>query len=187
MTHPLQYAPKLSGVQTMKVIVTGGAGRIGGFVVQELAQAGHEVVVLDRNLPRERVDGVRYRVGDHEDLGHIVELCAVRSAIAHLSAIPAPGTWPNTTVFRTNVMGTFNVHEAAVLTGVPLVVSTSSQSAFGFGTSTGHSCHTTCRWTKNTPTFHKMPMAYPRWSVRRSRTRIIVATICVFVRSVLHG
>ena len=67
----------------MKVIVTGGAGRIGGFVVQELAQAGHEVVVLDRNLPRERVDGVRYRVGDHEDLGHIVELCA--GAGAHIA------------------------------------------------------------------------------------------------------
>ena len=116
----------------MKVIVTGGAGRIGGFVVQELVQAGHEVVVLDRNLPHERVDGVRYRVGDHGNLGHIVELCAGADAIAHLSAIPAPGTWPNTTVFRTNVMGTFNVHEAAVLTGVPLVVSTSSQSAFGF-------------------------------------------------------
>lgn len=116
----------------MKIIVTGGAGRIGGFVVKELAGAGHEVVVLDRTTPQERVEGVRYRVGDHEDLGHIVELCPGADAIAHLSAIPSPGTWPNTTVFRTNVMGTFNAHEAAVLTGVPLVVSTSSQSAFGF-------------------------------------------------------
>lgn len=122
----------MNGVQIMKVIVTGGTGGIGAYVVKELAGAGHEVVVLDRNLPRERVPGVRYRVGDHEDIGHIVELCPGADAIAHLSAIPAPGMYPNTTVFRTNVMGTFNVHEAAVITGVPLVVSTSSQSAYGF-------------------------------------------------------
>lgn len=116
----------------MNIIVTGGAGGVGGFVVQELVRAGHEVVVFDRTLPREQISGVRYRVGDHENLGHLVEVCSGADAIAHLSAIPSPDTWPNTTVFQTNVMGTFNVHEAAVLTGVPLVVSTSSQSAYGF-------------------------------------------------------
>lgn len=116
----------------MKVIVTGGAGRIGRYVVEELAHAGHEVVVLDQAQPQQRVEGVQYRVGDHEELAHVVELCPGADAIAHLSAIPSPGTWPNTTVFRSNVMGTFNVHEAAVIANVPLVVSTSSQSAYGF-------------------------------------------------------
>ncbi len=116
----------------MKVLVTGGAGQIGRYVVEELSQAGHEVVVLDQALPQQRVEGVQYRIGDHEQLGHVVELCPGTDAIVHLSAIPAAGTWPNTTVFRSNVMGTFNVHEAAVITNVPLVVSTSSQSAYGF-------------------------------------------------------
>ena len=116
----------------MKVIVTGGAGRIGRYVVAELAQAGHEVISFDQARPPDPVPGVRYRIGDHEDLGQVVELCQGAGAIAHLSAIPAPRTYPNATVFRTNVMGTFNVHEAAVLMGVPLVVSTSSQSAYGF-------------------------------------------------------
>jgi nucleoside-diphosphate-sugar epimerase len=59
-------------------------------------------------------------------------VCSGCQAIAHLSAIPAPRTHPNPTVYRTNVMGTFNVHEAAVLANVPLVISTSSQSAYGF-------------------------------------------------------
>ena len=116
----------------MKILVTGGAGMIGGYVVAELARAGHEVLVFDRGQPRNPVAGVRYRVGDHEDPGQVVEVCSGVDAIAHLSAIPAPRTDPNATVFRTNVMGTFNVHEAAVLTGVPLVVSTSSVSAYGF-------------------------------------------------------
>ena len=116
----------------MKLLVTGGAGMIGGYVVAELARAGHEVVSFDQMRPAEAVPGVRYRIGDHEDLGQVVELCPGMDAIVHLSAIPAPRTFPNTTIFRTNVMGTFNVHEAAVIAGVPFVVSTSSQSAYGF-------------------------------------------------------
>ena len=116
----------------MKLLVTGGAGMIGGYVVAELARAGHEVVSFDQTQPAERVPGVRYRIGDHEDLGQVVELCPGMDAVVHLSAIPAPRTYPNATVFRTNVMGTFNVHEAAVIAGVPFVVSTSSQSAYGF-------------------------------------------------------
>jgi nucleoside-diphosphate-sugar epimerase len=116
----------------MKVLVTGGAGQIGRYVVEELSQAGHDVVVLDQGVPQQRIKGVQYRIGDHEQLGHVVELCPGTDAIIHLSAIAAPGTWSNTTVFRTNVMGTFNVHEAAVIANVPLVVSTSSQSAYGF-------------------------------------------------------
>lgn len=120
----------------MNVLVTGGAGNIGSFVAAELVRAGHRVVSFDRERPGarrgHRVEGATYRVGDHEDLGQVAEVCTGMDAIAHLSAIPAPRTFPNATVFRTNVMGTFNVHEAAVITGVPLVVSTSSQSAYGF-------------------------------------------------------
>ena len=116
----------------MKVVVTGGAGGIGGYVVSELQRRGHEVIVFDQTRPSEPVERVRYRIGDHENLGQVVEVCSGADAIAHLSAIPAPRTYPNATVFRTNIMGTFNVHEAAVLADVPLVVSTSSISAYGF-------------------------------------------------------
>jgi nucleoside-diphosphate-sugar epimerase len=105
---------------------------LGFIVVDELARAGHEIVVIDQRRPADPVKGVHYRVGDHEDLGEIVSVCPGADAIAHLSAIPSPGAYPDTTVFRTNVMGTYNVHEAAVIAGVPLVVSTSSQSAYGF-------------------------------------------------------
>ena len=116
----------------MKIVVTGGTGMIGRYVVAELARAGHEVISFDKTRPEDPVPGMRYRIGDHEDLGQVVEVCDGADAIAHLSAIPAPRTYPNAAVFRTNVMGTFNVHEAAVMMHVPLVVSTSSQSAYGF-------------------------------------------------------
>jgi len=50
----------------MRVLVTGGAGFVGSHVVDSLAAAGDEVVVLDRRLPHPDVEraGVRYLVAD---------------------------------------------------------------------------------------------------------------------------
>ena len=107
-----------------KIAVTGGAGWIGGWVVRELVEHGYDVVVLDRTLPPDaqnargvlpRVPGVRYRVGDHETLSDVLEAFHGCARAVHLSAIPSPGTYPNTQVFQTNVQGTFNACEAAAL------------------------------------------------------------------------
>jgi nucleoside-diphosphate-sugar epimerase len=113
------------------VLVTGGAGRIGDYVVAEL-QDDYDVIVFDRVVPTER-RRASYRIGDHEDLGHLCDACAGATAIVHLSAIPAPQTYPDQVVFRTNVVGTFNVHQAAALLGIETVISTSSQAAYGWG------------------------------------------------------
>ena len=60
----------------MKVVVTGGSGNIGRYVVRELLQYGHEVVSFDRVVPPEPEPGVHYRLGDHEDEGAVFELLA---------------------------------------------------------------------------------------------------------------
>lgn len=112
----------------MRVLVTGAAGRIGRHVVAALKQAGHEVVGFDRS----HAPDVHCVIGNHEDLGHVVQAARGCAAIVHLSAIPSPGGVPDVEVFRTNVMGTYNVHAAAAALGIGTVVSTSSQSAFGW-------------------------------------------------------
>ena len=53
----------------MKVVVTGGSGNIGRYVVRELLQYGHEIVSFDRVVPPEPEPGAHYRLGDHEDEG----------------------------------------------------------------------------------------------------------------------
>ena len=125
-----------------KIAVTGGAGWIGGWVVRELTEHGYEVVVLDRALPTEqpnsrgvqpRVPGVRYRIGDHERLSDVLEVFQGCRAAIHLSAIPSPGTFPNTTVFETNVKGTFNACEAAAMLGLRALAMASSINTLGFG------------------------------------------------------
>jgi len=112
----------------MRVLVTGGAGRIGKYVVAALREAGHGPVVFDRS----HAEGARTILGDHEDLGQVIQAARGCEAIAHLSAIPAPGGVPDAVLFRTNVLGTYNAHAAAAALGIGTVVSTSSQSAFGW-------------------------------------------------------
>src|SRR5579883_199748 len=119
------------GMSRTRIVVTGGAGRIGSYVVAEL-QDDYDVTVFDRVLPSSRYRA-HYRVGDHEDLGQLCQACAGAAAVLHLSAIPAPRTYPDSDVFRTNVVGTFNAHQAATMLGISTVVSTSSQAAYGWG------------------------------------------------------
>ena len=120
----------------MKVVVTGGQGKIGRWVVSELAgETGsgppHEVTVFDR-VPGPEQGPIRYVAGDVQDLGHVVGALAGADAVVHLAAVHRDGIAPNEVTFRTNVMGTFNVHEAAWRLGIRRVVSTSSVSVMGW-------------------------------------------------------
>lgn len=113
----------------MLVVVTGGSGNLGAYVVRELLSAGHEVRVFDRVRP---AANVKWVAGDIEDFGDVASVLSGADAVVHLAAIPAPGGFPDNVVFRNNVVGTYNVHEAAALHGIGRVVSTSSTAVYGW-------------------------------------------------------
>lgn len=110
-----------------KVLVTGGSGRLGRYVVDELA-GRCEVTVLDRVAPRRDVP---YAAGDIVDLACVHEAAAGMDAVVHLAAIPNPRDAPPEVVFHTNVQGTWNVLHAAYEAGVAKVVLCSSECATG--------------------------------------------------------
>lgn len=115
----------------MKILVTGGQGKIGRFLVQELVTSGHQVTVLDQIAGPER-SAVRYLLGDVQDLGQVMEAMHGAEAVIHLAAIHNPNIATTTVVYQTNVVGTFNVHQAAYRLGVNRVVSASSNAIVGW-------------------------------------------------------
>ena len=115
----------------MRVVVTGGAGLIGSYLVRELAGRDHQVTVFDRSKPRDLPPGVSYKVGDHEDQGGVYDVLRGAEAVVHLSAIPSPQFHPQATIFRTNVVGTYHVGEAAGRLGLRKMVTASSINALG--------------------------------------------------------
>jgi nucleoside-diphosphate-sugar epimerase len=120
----------------MKILVTGGAGKVGQWVVRELLKTdegkpAHEVVVFDR-VPGPETAGVKYLLGDIQDLGQVFEAVVGCGAVIHLAAMKNPNVATAKLTFETNVVGTFNVHHAAFRFGVKRVVSTSSIAIMGW-------------------------------------------------------
>lgn len=115
----------------MRVVLTGGAGRIGRWVVRELLSRGHEVTIFDRVAPSEQPAGVRYKLGECEDLGAVYDVLRGHDAVIHLAAIPSNQVHPYPTVFRTNTISTYHVGEAAGRLGLKKMVAASSINALG--------------------------------------------------------
>ena len=120
----------------MKVVVTGGSGKAGRPLVEELTcQSGgktpHDVLILDKAPMPER-EGVRYLAGDIEDFGRVRAALSGADAVIHLAGIHTHGILPNEDTFRINATGTLNVHEAAWRLGIPRVVTMSSEAVLGW-------------------------------------------------------
>lgn len=120
----------------MKVIVTGGLGKAGRWIVRELTSRAngrepHDVLVFDRTS-HARETGVRYLAGDILDLGQVFEALAGCDAVIHLAGVPTNGIVTDELTVRTNVMGTFNVHEAACRLGIRHVVTMGSEAVLGW-------------------------------------------------------
>lgn len=114
----------------MKVIVTGGSGRLGPHVVRELVEHGYEVLSLDRVAPPAPLSPSW--IADLRDAGSLYEALSGADGIIHLGAYQKPGLVADTETFSNNITATYNVLKAAADLGVKRVVIASSIAAFGF-------------------------------------------------------
>jgi nucleoside-diphosphate-sugar epimerase len=113
----------------MKVVVTGASGKAGRAVVRGLLERDHDVLGVDLVPPREQVSPF-LRV-DLTELGQTVECLTGAGSVVHLAAIPASGIATEETTFRTNMLSTYNVFEAARLLHLDRVVWASSETILG--------------------------------------------------------
>lgn len=114
----------------MKVLVTGGIGRVGTAVVERLRNSGFDLRVVDRK-PDAEVKGIDYQAADITDFEALRKTMQGCEAVVHLAAIPAPVSVPSHELFHINVQGTYNVFEAAAAEGIQRIVQASSINAFG--------------------------------------------------------
>jgi nucleoside-diphosphate-sugar epimerase len=115
----------------VKVLVTGGNGRLGRWVGPALVADGHDVVSVDRKLPATQAPGVHYREVAMEDLGQVIGAATGCNAIVHLAAIPQPYLHPDEVVFLNNVGATYNALQAAMTQGIDRAIIASSISGYG--------------------------------------------------------
>jgi UDP-glucose 4-epimerase len=119
----------------MRILVTGARGKVGAATVDALRRAGHRVTATDRTPPAfegPAAGGVRYLEADLTDAGSAHAVVRGHDAVIHAAAIPDPVHHPPHVVFANNLMGTFNVAEAAARLGVGRLVHVSSETVPGF-------------------------------------------------------
>jgi UDP-glucose 4-epimerase len=117
-------------------LITGGSGFIGSHVVDRLLDGGAATVrVFDKLVNHDNLRGdARVEVIE----GDVTDVAAVRRAIDgtdgvfHMAVLPLGPTVENPRVgLDVNVVGTFNVFEAARDAGMPKVVFSSASSVYG--------------------------------------------------------
>lgn len=121
----------------MKVLVTGGAGYIGGVVAAQLLAAGHETTVLDNLSTGDRravPEGARFVQGDLLDADGLKDnLAAGFDGVMHLAArsrveesVAEPVAY-----YRANLCGTLNLLDAMRVNNVPRLVFSSTAAVYG--------------------------------------------------------
>ena len=109
------------------VLVTGAAGLLGRAVVRELGEpcrAGLDLAPGEADL--------QWYGGNLLDAELVERAVAGRDAVVHIAAVPNIWSGAGETIMRVNVIGTWNVLDAAERAGVRRVVLCSSDSVVGF-------------------------------------------------------
>jgi uronate dehydrogenase len=113
-----------------KLVLTGAAGRLGSYLREPLSKLCDELVTTDRvadigNLyPNER-----YVRGDLAELAPMVDLLAGADMVVHFGAIGDEAPWDQ--ILPSNIIGAYNIWEAAYQNKVRRVVYASSIHAVG--------------------------------------------------------
>ena len=123
----------------MKIVVTGGSGKLGRVVVSDLPEHGHDVLNVDVRppAPTPSASSAPFLPADLTDFGQTLEALSgaeVMSgveAVVHLAAIPSPVHATPDVIFSNNIRSTHTVFAAAVRLGLRRVVWASSETTLG--------------------------------------------------------
>ncbi len=114
----------------MKVLVTGGAGRIGRHVVDELLRRDHTPTIADiaENV---QIDGAEYIPLDCAQFDQVRKAVEGHEAVIHLAAVVSPTRDTSERIFQINCGGTYNIYQACAEKGIPRISVASSINALG--------------------------------------------------------
>src|SRR3954454_20341316 len=118
-----------------RIMFTGGSGKAGRHVVQYLVEQGCQVL----NIDMKPLDNPKARtlITDITDSGQVFNALThytglhefdpdLRAqpidAVVHFAAIPRIMITPDNELYRINVMGTYNIIEAAVKLGIKKII-----------------------------------------------------------------
>lgn len=129
---------------TKRIVFTGGSGKAGRHAIGHLVDKGYSVLNVDLK-PLDQ-PGVNTLITDITQSGQVFNALTTHfgfegfeagappsapDAVVHFAAVPRVLIEPDNTTFSANVLGTYNVLEAAMKLGVRKVIIASSETTYG--------------------------------------------------------
>ncbi|MGE0749459.1 MAG: NAD-dependent epimerase/dehydratase family protein [Variibacter sp.] len=112
------------------VLITGAAGGIGTSLRQKLKGAYPSLRLSDLNKPKDLKSDEEFIAADLSDMAAVEKIVDGVDGIVHMGGQSVEGDWP--TVLNANIIGCYNVFEAARKAKVKRIVFASSNHAVGF-------------------------------------------------------
>ena len=116
----------------MDCLVTGGFGQCGTAIIDHLDDSDdYEFTYMNRSGPPDRYDHVANRAvtSDIANYDEVRSLVEGQDAVVHLAALSNEGPWPQ--ILESNIIGAYNVIEAAKEAGVETFVFASTNHVVG--------------------------------------------------------
>jgi len=135
-----------------RILITGGTGFLGAYIIKELISRGYAVRAMRRGnnlpfyIPASVLDKVEWVTGDILDVPGLEEAMEGVSAVVHAAAKVSFRRSERKEVFQTNIEGTANVVNTALARDIGRFIHISSVAALG---RTGNGEHVTeeKKWT----------------------------------------
>ena len=113
----------------MKLLVTGAGGGIGTRLQQMLPAIYKHIRWSDIRRPDGLAPGAEFIAADLADMGQVEKIVQGIDGIVHLGGFSVEGPWE--TILQANIIGCYNLFEAAYRAGVKRVIFATSNHAVG--------------------------------------------------------
>jgi uronate dehydrogenase len=113
-----------------RILMTGASGGIGTSLRKLLPPIYPDLVLSDLKPPADLGQGEKFKAAELSDIAQVEAICEGVDGILHFGGYSVEGSWD--TILPSNIIGCYNLFEAARRKGVKRVVFASSNHAVGF-------------------------------------------------------
>jgi uronate dehydrogenase len=113
-----------------KILVTGASGHLGGMLFNSLEKIGYKNLIGTDLRKKNIKKNKKFILANLKNFEAIIKMTKGVHAIVHFGAIPIEDTQQN--ILNNNIIGTYNLFEAARINKIKRVIFASSNHAIGF-------------------------------------------------------
>src|SRR5713101_2525938 len=134
LPHRCQRAILVSNCNTRdempRILMTGAAGGIGTALRKLLPPIYPDLLLSDLKAPADLGASEKFKAAELSDPAQVEAICEGIDGVLHFGGYSVEGPWDN--ILQSNIIGCYNLFEAARKKGVKRVVFASSNHAVGF-------------------------------------------------------